>query len=71
MRDEFPICDPHSAQRTHRTLQGLSMQAGVENYYAQLHPDGSRQAFFFNRYANVFLDLVVSDAMFAAAAKVK
>ena len=49
--------------------KGLSMQAGVENYYAQLHPDGSRQAFFFNRYANVFLDLVVSDALFAAAAK--
>ena len=49
--------------------QGFSVRTGVENYYAQLQPDGSRQTFFLNRYANVFLDLVVSDALFTTAVK--
>ena len=41
-------------------VNGCSLRAGVENFYAQLRPDGTHQTFFFNRYANVFLDLVVS-----------
>ena len=50
-------------------VSGCSLRAGVENFYAQLRPDGVQQAFFFNRYANVFLDLVVSESLFTTVSK--
>ena len=50
-------------------VKGCSLRAGVENFYAQLRPDGTHQTFFFNRYANVFLDLVVSESLFITASK--
>ena len=50
-------------------VSGCSLRAGVENFYAQLRPDGVQQAFFFNRYANVFLDLVVSESLFTTGSK--
>lgn len=50
-------------------VQGWTVRTGVENFYAQLRPDGTQQTFFLNRYANVFVDVVVSDALFETPSK--
>jgi hypothetical protein len=52
------------------TLQpGCSLGTGVESFHSQLRPDGSRQTALFNRYAQVVLDLIVSDSCFETGPK--
>ena len=50
-------------------LKGCSVGTGVESFHAQLRPDGSRQTALFNRYAQVFLDLMVTETCFGTGSK--
>ncbi len=48
---------------------GCSLGTGVESFHSQLRPDGSLQTALFNRYAQVFLDLMVSESCFGTGSK--
>jgi hypothetical protein len=50
-------------------VKGCSIGTGVESFHAQLRPDGARQTALFNRYAQVFLDLMVTETCFGAGSK--
>ena len=49
--------------------KGCSIGTGAESFHAQLRPDGRRQTVLFNRYAQVFLDLMVTEACFGTGSK--
>lgn len=48
---------------------GCSIGTGVESFHSQLRPDGARQTALFNRYAQVVLDLMVSESCFGTGPK--
>lgn len=50
-------------------VKGCSIGTGAESFHAQLRPDGSRQTALFNRYAQIFLDLMVTEACFGTGSK--
>ncbi|MGB0646425.1 MAG: hypothetical protein ACPGQS_04575 [Bradymonadia bacterium] len=48
---------------------GCSMSGGVESFHTQLRPDGIRQTVLFNRYAQVFIDFMLTETCFGSDSK--
>ena len=48
---------------------GCSLGGGVETFHNQLRPDGIRQTVLFNRYAQVFVDFMMTESCFGSDSK--